>query len=395
VGAPTLAPYCKVLKTETHAVFERNPYFFSIDIRGNQLPYIDTILTIVAADREARSMKVIAGEIDYASMTTADFPLLKMNMKDGGYRIIPARMALGSVLNLGFNCNHRDPALRAIFSDLRFRRAMSLAIDRDEINDIVFFGKGVPAAATVHPSCSYYRPQWGTEHPFARFDPAASRLLLDSMGLGARDAAGLRLRPDGKQLGLHILYPSNSMTASDILELVAEYWNAVGVKTTVKAIEASYYRTMIAAAEHEVSAWELDATLEGLVHTWPAHKFEFGSDCMAVGMQWASWCKSGGASGEQPPPEVQRFYRWLDAWSTCSQGSARYVSLADSIFSWYADQLWEIATVGRPVMPIVVSRRLANVDNMTNELYGFDTQTSLPYLSIQWFFIPPGATPGR
>ena len=104
--------------------------------------------------------------------------------------------------------------LREIFQDIRFRRALSLAINRDEINESVFFGVAVPRQATLHSGATFYKPEWGEEHPYARYDPAAAQELLDEMGLTERDADGFRLRPDGKTALLIIEYPTSMSSTS-------------------------------------------------------------------------------------------------------------------------------------------------------------------------------------
>ena len=74
---------------------------------------------------------------------------------------------------------------------------MSLAIDREEINKVLFFGLAVPRQAAMDPENSFYKEEWATR--YAEYDPDTANRLLDEMGL-QRGGDGFRMRPDGEVL---------------------------------------------------------------------------------------------------------------------------------------------------------------------------------------------------
>ena len=89
-----------------------------------------------------RILKLVNGEVDYKSQSLQlpSAPLLLENQEAGNYSIyLKPEITLGA---FGFNVTHQDEAKRAIFGDLSFREAMSVAINRDELNEVAFFGLG-------------------------------------------------------------------------------------------------------------------------------------------------------------------------------------------------------------------------------------------------------------
>ena len=89
----------------------------------------------------------------------ASLPDYKENDERGNYSVslIPG-VDVGRAY--GFNPTYKEDNYRALFNDVRFRRAMSLALDRDELNEVYFLGLGRPTAATIHSTARFYKPLW-------------------------------------------------------------------------------------------------------------------------------------------------------------------------------------------------------------------------------------------
>ena len=138
---PTIDPWTMVEVDELgNKFFERNPYYWKVDTAGNHLPYIDTQDRLLHENLEAVTSKIIAGELDYAlQFTTMDnFPLYKQHEERGNYRTNLWYDGRGNVmLAIRPNLNHRDPVMRELFQELRFREALSISLDRDEINEVI------------------------------------------------------------------------------------------------------------------------------------------------------------------------------------------------------------------------------------------------------------------
>ena len=188
-----------------------------MDAAGNQLPYIDRIEYRYVPDAEVLSIQHMAGEVDYTSqgIGLVKVALFKENEETGNYKVHFGRyhvVGAAPVLNL----TYVDETWRSVVQDIRFRRALSLAMDRQEIIDAIWYG--FAELPTVQD---------------ATYDPEAAEALLDEMGLDQRDADGFRLGPDGKTFT--ILFETNDQIYADFInaaELYAQFWSAVGVKTT-------------------------------------------------------------------------------------------------------------------------------------------------------------------
>ncbi|MCX7914474.1 MAG: hypothetical protein N2511_07805, partial [Thermodesulfovibrionales bacterium] len=121
-GAPTLRPFMVVKKGLDWLSAERNPYYWKIDIVGNQLPYIDKVFVSTASSKEVANMKLISGEIDIAQQNTsmADYTLYMENREKGGYRVLLWQSLLGTDVCYQLNLTYKeDPIIREIFRDVR------------------------------------------------------------------------------------------------------------------------------------------------------------------------------------------------------------------------------------------------------------------------------------
>jgi len=328
-------------------------------------------------------MKAIAGEIDVTcrGLGLRMYPLLKENEERGGYRTVLMISANVVEDNIMFNQNCKDPILRKIFQDVRFRRAMSLAINREEINDVLYFGKAKPMQMTCHPSCRFYKKEWGEKHPYLRYDPEKANRLLDEMGLDKRDQEGYRLRPDGKRLTVTVDFRPGGRQYGPTLELVKEYWESVGVKTELNPVEWSLYVTRRSAGEHQIIMWGSDRTMEGPLHARSDLANEVG-----ICPMWWKWWQTGGKAGEEPPEDVKQFFRWFFVdWKECAPGTPRYMELAEKIFDWWAEKLWSVSCIGFAPMPVILKNNLENapIEGMP---WGDDVRCMTPYIVEQWYF---------
>ena len=176
---PSLEPW--VLKTRPPSdrlVFERNPYYYRVDSSGQQLPYIDRVVFSIANSKIIPA-KTGAGESDLQAryLSFDDYTFLKASETQNGYKVRLWRTGPGSQLALYPNLNVDDEIWRQVVRDVRFRRALSLAIDRHEINQAIYFGLAIEGQNTVLPQSPLYRPEY--RQAWAEFDLAEANRLLD------------------------------------------------------------------------------------------------------------------------------------------------------------------------------------------------------------------------
>ena len=381
-GLPVVAAWALDTVAPTHRTFNRNPYYLAVDTAGNQLPYIDSITRSLVGDAETLKLQVVAGEFDinWREVSGDDYPLLLKNQESAGYRVALVKYP-GHLVFLAFNQNSKDPAKQEIFQNVAFRRAMSMAINRDEINEIVFADQGVPSAVTPDASTSFYKQGW--ESAWAQFDPDHANRLLDEIGLAERDDSGFRLRPDGEKLVVIIEYQERG-PRTPTLELIKEYWDAVGVQTELKPLERTFYFTRINAAEHDVGVWHLDAALEGPLLASKNGSLNFGGGT-GPGVEWINWRDTQGQSGEEPPEEVKEWFEGTDKFVVLPQGSPEYIELGQELFDWFIDQVNLIGTVTDIRQPIVLNKDLRNVA-LDQGVYTWDSLYVYSYLPEVWFF---------
>ncbi|MBV7337159.1 ABC transporter substrate-binding protein, partial [Chloroflexi bacterium TSY] len=146
---PTMGPWMTV-KPVTDPIWTevRNPYYWVVDTEGNQLPYIDEIVVNVSEDREVLALRGVAGEYDFQSRHIAidRLPVLLENAEAGGYDV-NLRPAFFHNLVMNFNHSYNaDAEIQKWIQNVDFRRALSLGFDRDQINEAVWLGLGVPGS---------------------------------------------------------------------------------------------------------------------------------------------------------------------------------------------------------------------------------------------------------
>ncbi len=225
VRRPTLESHILEVETNTQRrIFIANPYYFKVDSAGNQLPYIDRHQERFL-EKEVGLLAVLNGEIDQKAqgLGLENYAILKENEAKGFYRLTMPPGAAGDPIS--FNITHTDPVLRQIFADVRWRQAMSLALNRSEMNETLWFGLGKPQQALP------LGVPFVTDADRAymiEYDPKKANALLDEMGL-KRGSNNMRLRPDGKPLTLLWEY-TTQFASPGYVQLVQGYWRALGVE---------------------------------------------------------------------------------------------------------------------------------------------------------------------
>ena len=369
VGIPTIEAYVLKNKKPGVTVLERNPYYWKVDTEGNQLPYIDQVQATLVSDPEAVNMKAITGEVDFAALhlSLQNYPLYMENAQKGGYRVQLRPTSRVSEVGFTLNQTHPDPVKCKIFQDVRFRIALSVALNREEINKTIFFGKGVPMQVTFSPLSAFYEEEWAKA--YTEYDPKRANQLLDEMGLDKRDSQGYRLMPDGKRLTITIEYwPYSCFTP--VAELAKEYWENIGIQIILKTEERSFWGTRMLASLHDMTVWEI-VNSDLLFPSWHGWAVPYIGDLAACpwGNKWHDWYFSSGKQGWEPPEKVKRLFKLFETYLTAPSDKER-IKAAKELGRAQAENLWVIGTVGFVPHPVVVSNKLRNVPE--NGLWAWD-----------------------
>jgi peptide/nickel transport system substrate-binding protein len=357
---PTLDPWMVRTKAPSERfVFERNPYYHRVDERGQQLPYIDrTILTI--ADGKILPAKTGAGEADLQArnINFSNYTFLRQAGKRNGFDTLLWNPARGAHIALYPNLNANDPVWRGLARDVRFRRALSLAIDRREINQVVYFGLGIVGANTVLPASPLFEA--GFRDGWHRFDLAAANRLLDEIGLTKRDDRGVRLLPDGRPMEIVVETAGEDSEQTDVLELVHDSWLRAGLKLYSRPQQRAILRNRVYTGDTRMSVW---SGIENGLPTADTTPDEF-APVDQTGLQWPKWgqyVETGGRNGEQVDiPAARELLDLAEAWRNTA-GEAARAGVWKRILANHAENVWSIGIVAGVRQPIVVSHRLRNV----------------------------------
>jgi peptide/nickel transport system substrate-binding protein len=234
-GVPHLSPWVPVAWVRGQRLrYERNPYYSKVDTAGNQLPYAEALTFTVHESTQVIQLKFINGEIDlFGRYYQPDMaPVLRAAESDGRFKLRITGPDRGPALYL--NWDSPRSGLGAAFRDKRVRIALSQAINREEINAVVFHGLLEPSGFSFAPVNPYFSKT--AYLLYSRFDPDKSRALLDEAGYRDADGDGFREFADGSRFELAIDVRSNAPSDIDLCELVAEHWREVGVKVHLNAV---------------------------------------------------------------------------------------------------------------------------------------------------------------
>lgn len=358
-GLPVLKPWILLSIDEFgNKIYERNPYYWKVDTEGNQLPYIDRQIRVLLSDLEVVKLNIQAGDLDYADkLLISDLPVLRAGEAEGNYTALLFPTDQGATRKYQFNITVGDPVLREIFNDIRFRQAMSLAINREEINETLFFGLGIPRQWGVSTNSPFYE-DWMSDY-YAAYDPEQANALLDEMGL-TMGSDGIRLRPDGQPLRI-VLWDAIDNIRMD--ELVVEYWGDVGVATEINPSTREAQVAALLANEVHVSVWFADVVAAIDMHTRPIwFRPPYGLDTTPLGggFAWRTWWLTNGAEGEEPPPYYLEQMQLADDFLLTSVGSEEYFELGQQLVNRTVEQMLHIGTVGEVPYIYVRSNRIQN-----------------------------------
>ena len=357
---PTLQPWA--LRTKPPAqqfLFLRNPYFHRVDQNGLQLPYADRVIMKVASPGVI-PLKTGAGESDLQSRGIAfsNYTFLKEAEKRENFEVRLWRTAKGAHLALFPNLNVNDPAWRRLVRDADFRRALSMAIDRHEINQVIYYGLAVEGQNTVLPESPLHRPEY--RKAWAAFDPEAANRLLDRLGLDRRDSRGVRLLPDGRPMEVIVETAGEDTEQADVLELIHDSWLKAGIKLFTRPSQREVFRNRIFAGETLVSIWSGYENGLPNADTLPDEL----APTSQIQLQWPKWgqhYQSGGRAGEKPDdPAAAELLRLNREWAF-ADARARREEIWRRMLEIHADQVFVIGLVAAVPQPVVVNRHLRNV----------------------------------
>jgi peptide/nickel transport system substrate-binding protein len=348
-------PVITAWKIETPApaetvVMVRNPYYYAVDQEGNQLPYIDRIEHRLFQDPETLNLMVAQGQIDMQAryMSLDNYTFYKENEERGGYHIVPGLDS--NVWSLVPNMNSKDEVLRGLFETEAVRHAMSVAVDRELINELTQSALAKPLQTAPVTGSPYHSDEL-SQH-WVEYDPDLANELLDEAGLSERDSADFRLRPDGQRFSLVV--EANDAVHAKTLELLAENFADIGIEFLPRVIDRTQWDNNRANNDFQMHWIPFDR----LTYVPADPRRIMGSDGYAN--QSFKYYNTNGVEGMEPTAEMQEIY---DLWDQASQSAS--VEVADGYVKQmaeiFATQGWVIGVYGEGTVVNIVSNKMHNV----------------------------------
>ena len=219
-------------KTDQNYVFVRNPYFWKTDSEGRQLPYID-VVEMVTMDASLYAQEMISGNLDMAAVSLADIPTYMAGASMGNYSVLGSVQPNWTVCSIELNQSYKDEQYRELFANIDFRHALSIAADRDEMNEILYNGLATPAQAAAPEGTAQYIE--GAREKWTEYDPAAANALLDGIDMISKDrnADGYRTFVGGEHDGEPViiyLEGHAKCNSAEAIALLAQYFKEIGIQ---------------------------------------------------------------------------------------------------------------------------------------------------------------------
>jgi peptide/nickel transport system substrate-binding protein len=367
---PTLQPWLNASSNESsRQLFVRNPYYHRVDARGVQLPYIDVVeMTIVGGGLVAA--KANAGEVDLQArgLDFSDISILKKGEAEGGnYRTLLWANGAASQIAIYPNLNFSDPVWRDVIRDVRFRRALSLGIDRRMINRALYFGLAKEGGMTALSSSPLFREE--DRELWSRMNLEKANALLDEMGLTERTSAGLRKLPDGRPMEFVVETAGERQEVENALTIITDTWRELGIRLIMRPLDRDILRNRVYAGVSMAAVWFGWDNGIPTADTSPSYLAPTNQEFFAW-PKWGQFYQTLGSAGEAPDlPAAERLQALSDAWDRTSDDAQR-ATIWREMLAIHAEEQFGIGVLAEAPQPVVVSKQLHNVPEQA--IWAFD-----------------------
>jgi peptide/nickel transport system substrate-binding protein len=382
IAKPLTSPWvARNSLAEEQQMMDRNPYYFAVDPEGNQLPYVDTITHRLFESPEVFNLWIVNGEIDFQNrhVQIANFTLFKENEASGDYKVFLGTSAGHSALQL--NLATKNEKLNAFFNDRQVRLAISYAMNRMEVNELIYNGLLVERQYSPLPLSPNYYPKLSYAH--IEYDPAKSNQMLDDAGY-VKGSDGYRTYPGTNETISFMIEGTAAPGSSgeDEVQLVVKYLNDIGLKASWKYFERALYTEHFSANEIEAAWWGGDRTVLPLAPGAPIFRGTMIDRPWAAGFGiW--WNSQGTDPNAVEPPEGHFIWDIWAIWDkiTVEPDPDRQNQLFEQIMDIWAEEIPMIGLLGESPSPVIVKNGLRNylpgqpIDDTTGDEHLLQTES--------------------
>ena len=334
---------------------ERNAYFHVVDREGSQLPYIDYVESelIYDSDKELIKLKLLSGEahMEVRSMRSPDVPLLAESPR---LDVVRTSTPFGAPQGMYVNYNNPEPVKREVLRNADFRRAISIAIDRQLINETAHLNQGTPGMGISQPGV--FDPDIDGRWTF--FDQDRANEMLDSVGLDKRDRDGFRLLPNGERFDFTLLFvPDWGEGATETAEIAVQNWREVGIR-------ANAFSGTETAIQSRRESEDWDAAIRTVFGGLMILDWNPTLEFWAISQRnWWDTKDTANPQGIEPDGYVRRLLELKDEVDANNTGAnpEEIAPLMQELREIYADQMFGFGIVQDVRHPVPVSKQLRNV----------------------------------
>ncbi len=385
---PTLQPWIPAdTGKDSRRQFVRNPYYHRIDSTGLQLPYIDTVeMTIVGKGLVAAKTNAGESDLQARGLSFEDVPILKKGELEGAdYKLRLWKAGTSSQIAIYPNLNFANPVWRKILRDVRFRKALSLGIDRRMINRALYFGLASEGNMTALPASPFYSEENRMNN--ATYDPDEANRLLDEMGFTERQGDGIRLLPDGRPMRILVETAGERQEVENALQITTDTWREIGISLTMRPLDRDILRQHVFSGQSMAAVWcGWDNGIPSAT-TSPDYLAPRAQEFFSW-PKWGQYYQTNGDAGEPiDMPKPRRLMELAAEWEETSLNSRRKEIWVEML-KIHAEEMYGIGILAEAPQPVVVSNRLRNVPE--EGLWAWDPGAHFGIHRVDEFFFVDG-----
>jgi peptide/nickel transport system substrate-binding protein len=251
-----LGPYAVIdYKAGNYVLLEKNPNYWRHDSAGRQLPYIQSVRLDIQSNRDNEMLKLVHGEIDFINSLDAEYydKLSQQNpslVHDSGVSLDSEQMWFNQVPT-----SPLPDYKKAWFRSTAFRRAISEAINREDLARVAFRGHARPAVGPFSPANKFWFNTKLQPHPF---DPKSSLTRLTQDGFHMQD--GVLKDHDGHAVEFSLITNAGNKYRERMATMIQQDLSGIGVKLNVVTLD---FPSLI---ERITRSFDYEACLLGLIN---------------------------------------------------------------------------------------------------------------------------------
>ncbi len=327
-------------KDAQEVVAKRNPYYWKVDVAGNQLPYIDRVVYQVHDTTDELVELALNGEINMQSRHIAapeNKALFEENMEKNAYHFFALMSSFSNTQIIYLNMVHPDPVKREIFRNKEFRIGLSHAINRQAIIDDVLGGIGEPYQTAPRPESPFYHERLARQ--YTEYNMVLANQRLDKAGYKERDEEGFRVGPDGKRISFVIDVADTALGYQKMMEWVQRDWRAVGIDLHVHIGDRKVLYERQIANKHDAVAWYGGNSLDVLLSPRDYFPHVYSS---FYAVPWAYWYENPDKPLAEVPPEATQKQMALYDQLKATSDPLEQETLMNRILEIAAEQFYSI-----------------------------------------------------